>query len=567
MAVERQNTRSWPAYAYVAVVVGAFAAVLSRALTFGYIEGDDAASVAYHIFGRNPALQLPYSPWQGMMDLWLALLPAREAVVRITAESVTSAATCGSVLLMMVLAFQWTELTNFRHRLIAAAAILVAIPELFYLGLVYEPSMLALMLVLAAHLVGRFSMSNGGTRKGFLLGLAAVLFGLGSACRWDIAAYGIVIVADFALTEHSRDLAIARKQLSTAFLWGLTAIVCTCAAIAASGYGLSAVRETVRVAITEVSPKRATAMHIAEVIGSQQTLFTPFLILLLFVGAKTLWKTRPRLLVLTLLAVFPVTPYIYSREPKMLLPLFPPLLAVAIAGFDRIWWHGSRITRAAVAVLAIAPWIIGLQIDASGTSYGPGFQRTVDVANGPQPHFKLGWRGGFAVPTAEGPRPLAGHAWVLFGGEWRNFVRDMESEQKQAINVAIEQSIPLVQLDRDSLLLPYLTQWGWMTRDPEYRIVERNQSLGAITVREFFKGQQRLLSIVVHPPSAILEPGAVAELGTLAPNGHALLYFGNYASSLRRIARTAPQATTKIGPYSAIENLRAMEVTDAAESN
>lgn len=567
MAFGRPARLSWSVYAYVAVVVGAFAAVLSRALTFGYIEGDDAASVAYHVLGRNPALQLPYSPWQGMMDRWLALLPAREPVLRVTAEGVTSAAACASVLLMMALAVQWTALATPRQRICAAAAVLVAAPELFYLGLVYEPSMLALTLVLSAHLLGRRGLSKSGASKSLALAIAAAIFGLAAACRWDIAAYGIVIVADFALADGVGILKIARQRLLDAVLWAVAATASACLAIAASGYGPAALRETLRVAITEVTPKRASALHIAEVIGSQQTLFTPLLVLLLIVGAVTLWKTRPSLLALTLLAVFPVAPYLYSREPKMLIPLFPPLLAVAIAGFNRLWWYGSGKARAAVAVLAIIPWLVGLQIDASGTSYGPGFQRTVEVLTSPRPHVRLGLSGGFAVPTPEGPRPLGGHAWVLLGGEWRNFVRDMESEQKQAIDIAVQQGIPLVQLDRDSLLLPYLTQLGWTTRDPEHRITDRSSLFKpAITVREFFKGEQRLRSIVVNPPNAIFEPGVVTDLSTLAPNGRALLYFGNYASNLRQLARIAPEATMEIGPYSAVEDLRTMEIAHAPES-
>jgi hypothetical protein len=559
--------QSWSGYAYVTVVVCTFAAVLSGALTFGYIEGDDAASIAYHLLGRNSAVQLPYSPWQGMMDRWLELLPAREPVLRVAAEASTSAAACVSVVLMLMLALAWTRITKPREQACAAVAVLLAVPELFYLALVYEPSMMALMLVLVAHLMARVALTKNGVGKWFALAIAAAIFGAGAACRWDIAAYGIVIVADLALADDLRRLSIPRQRLLAAIIWVGAAVLSACAAIAASGYGLAAVRETLRVAMTEVTPRRASALHIAEVIGSQQTLFTPLLLSLLIAGIAIAMRKQRRLLLLMLLPIFPVTPYLYSREPKMLLPLFPPLLAVALLGFQRLWLSGSWRSRAAVAVLAAVPWLVGLQIEGSGTSYGPGFQRSMELPRSSTPHLQLRFNGGFAVPTPEGPRPLGGHGWVLFGGEWRAYVRNMQSEQKEAIEIAVQGGTPLLQLDRDSFLLARLLQMGWMTLDPEQRLKDAGVvAPSAVTARVFTNGERILRSIVVHPPDAIWQPGVIAELSTVAPEKRAVLYFGNYASSLRQLERTAPQATTRIGPYMAVGDLGAIEVALARES-
>src|SRR5262245_53212200 len=81
------RTREIPAYFWVVLCFGL---VYSTSLTFVYVTGGDAASIAYHLLGRNATIQPPYSVYQSFMDFILGLLPPNEAVLRMAAISMTA---------------------------------------------------------------------------------------------------------------------------------------------------------------------------------------------------------------------------------------------------------------------------------------------------------------------------------------------------------------------------------------------------------------------------------------------------------------------------------------------
>ena len=118
------------------LVVLAFALVYSCSLSLVYVEGDDAAIVAYHALGRNPDIQPSYSPYQSMMDALLTVLPAREDTVRRTAMVLTAVSAPALVYLMMLLAFDWSAEIRQHRKWPLVAVMLLTIPEFFYLGMV-----------------------------------------------------------------------------------------------------------------------------------------------------------------------------------------------------------------------------------------------------------------------------------------------------------------------------------------------------------------------------------------------------------------------------------------------
>ena len=138
-----------------AFVAALFLLIYARSLTFVYIEGDDATSIAYHALGRVRDVQPPYSAYQCMMDAILGLLPAQEHVLRVTAMLMTAIAAPILVLLLAMLAF---ELAGDRIRIpwpVAAILVPLAAPELIYLGLVYTPALVGLSAAVGAHVLAR----------------------------------------------------------------------------------------------------------------------------------------------------------------------------------------------------------------------------------------------------------------------------------------------------------------------------------------------------------------------------------------------------------------------------
>ncbi len=172
--------------AWILLVIFLFGVIYQFSGAYVYVEGDDAASIAYHLMGRDKAMQLPYSPYHGMMDKLLGVLPAEEEILRTTAFGITRYANILMVILILTLVFDWLRAfgRNFSSswRAFISITVLLAAPELFYLGLVYSPTLVAMCLVLSAHLILRWSYLAAGTSKRTRLISyigAVILFGLG----------------------------------------------------------------------------------------------------------------------------------------------------------------------------------------------------------------------------------------------------------------------------------------------------------------------------------------------------------------------------------------------------
>jgi hypothetical protein len=265
---------------YATAIALMFLLIYACSLTFVYIEGDDAASVAYHAMGRNSAVQKPYSPYHGMMDFFLGFFPPYEPLLRTAAMSVTAFGALGAFTLVFTLAFQrLPHLCHSTSPTLTAIAILLSVPEAFYLGLVYTPSVVALLLVLAAHWLVRFHLR---TEQKFVLSsikgnaafwLSVLLFGVGTACRWDIGFYGLVITADLMLSEKTNgSLAkLDTQRVVYAFIWGCWAALATYAAITFSGYGFGDLSTILALSDKEISRDITWFAFF----GSAQALFTP----------------------------------------------------------------------------------------------------------------------------------------------------------------------------------------------------------------------------------------------------------------------------------------------------
>ena len=87
------------------VVIGCFALVYLVSLSFAYVEGDDASSIAYHLYGRDSSVQPPLQPLSFDDGHGFRLcLPVNEPLLRTVAVGLTSLAAIGIVLFMLAIA-------------------------------------------------------------------------------------------------------------------------------------------------------------------------------------------------------------------------------------------------------------------------------------------------------------------------------------------------------------------------------------------------------------------------------------------------------------------------------
>ena len=549
-----------------------FATVYAAALTLVYIEGDDATSVVYHAMGRDVLLQPPYSAYHGMMDLFLAVLPPSEIVVRTTAIALSAAAAALLVGLIVTLIQDWLPAGTPPRAALTTIFLLACTPEMFYLGLVYTPSLVAMGFVLAAHILIRTAcrkilhseMGRGSFAALFVL--SALLFGVGTACRWDVGIYLLFIAVDLILNNADADN--FKEAVKIGALYALFAGAASLLAIFGSGYGFGEILETLALAKKEVLSSDSWFATI----GAYQTFFTPAFVVFFVVGYISLLRKSRRLALLIGVGLFSVAPYLFSREPKMILPALPGLWVALAAGIDTIFPESdNRLftgTRTGIILLMLLPWVIGFQINSGETSWGPGFEiktpgqavgredgmgpitnrvddRSVAISN-----WKVGFRGGFAIPTPEGPRPLGGHLFVLLNGEWRKLATNFDIERKSVIDTALDTHYNILQDEGNSFIVAKFLENGFETRDPKLRDVA-----SGTRERVFVNENGDTVSLqILRVRKSLFSTDQLVELKKLNPAGKVILYSG-YSSTLMKLADTAPDSLVPLGPLSAVVDL------------
>lgn len=567
------NRLSW-----VLVVILIFGIIYAGSLTFVYVEGDDASSIAYHALGRDRALQPPYSVYHAGADLILSLLPAREHTLRVAAMTISSLAAICVGILMLALAFAWMDGTSVVQKWLVALVVLLASPELFYLGLVYTPSLIAMTFALAAHLLIRQAVSGwerpekNRLNNWLKVALSAALFGFGGACRWDVLLYGGVIFADLIIgpgiqqADNIRRPVWNRSRLAVS--WGTLALLAWGVVIAASGYGFGSISKTTNMA-AQIAAEEHNYLY---TIGAGQALFTPGFVALGLWGWFALPWQRKWLVSLAFVAMIGVIFGLGWRDPKTWIVFIPPMVLCVVSGFRDIWQGDrpvgrKRVLQAGTILLLLLPWIFGVRATYGDTAWGAGFElRPYDRPSGRGNHFALTIGAGAAFPTPEGPRPLFGHAAVLLGGGWRSLVRSLEEERIKAIQTAVQGGMPFMVIQGSTgYAVAELAGMGFTTSGVESG---GDKTLGG--VRHFFSDDGRqvtLWKLALGRPEFLKDAGHLREL--IAVGGTERVVVHGYPSSLRTLYKAAPNAMQKLGPTTAIVDIVrvAESVAKQSESN
>jgi len=518
------------------LVCMAFGLVYARSLTFVYVEGDDAETVAYHALGRNEAFQPPYTPYQSMFDAVLSGLPAREDVVRKTAIALSAVSASIFFALTMVLAFEWSGVAPAARWPVLLISLL-SVPEIFYLGMVTTPSMVAMALLVASHLVVRRARTWTSTSRAGGFAASAVLFGVGAAFRWDTVLYGVTIAADLLTgTGVPRD-SLKQRTIRVAG-WGLGAVVVWLSALYISGYSTPVVLGVIR----RAGPMEPLSLVYG--VSRIQTLITPAFALSCAAGIVVLARRRHPLPLVALLSLVTLGKLTLFGVPKWMITAVPSLMALGVSGTAAIWTTNRN--RLAIVALALFPWVVGMRLTYSGVAWGPGFevQRYDAVAQQTTwPRPTLG--GGTAIPTPEGPRPLFGHGWVL-GGEWKQFVTRYWAEQPSALNVAIARGQPAFFAD-------YSQGWGvdaylslgFTTTDSAFRVVD-----GELVERRWRRADgvtSRMLAFL--RPMDLYAPETIQRLQRVA--GDTVIIFA-FTSTLATLHGRVPESLDPLGTSTAV---------------
>ncbi len=465
--------QKYPSYALLIV----FGLVYAISLTFTFIEGDDAFTVAYHAYGRNLDYQGPYSPYHGMMDVFFSIFPASTSLLKVVAIGISAVAACVFVLLVFRLLKKWLPEEISGNLVFFIPLLPFIVPELFFFGLIYMPSIVAISFMLGGHLL---------IRKQFELGkinplafvLALMLFGVGAACRWDTAVYGIVIFSDIlVLLINTKSLRI--NKILPLVLWCILAISSVLVFIYISGYSPIEIKETIMWAKQYLSAKPPSMLKKAALVIS---LLTPaFLICFLLGLFRIVMEQRWGLFLIGIAGYLPKLYLGLTLLPKAMVMALPGFFLITYLGFDFIlklkrpqFTIKGKILEVFPILLYVTifiPWVVGIHIDAKNTSWGPGFEvsyKPLDQNASKKSldqkinlgAIKPAFSGGFAVPTPEGPRPVWGFGGVLLGGEWRSMLTNHNHSIDAVIEYATKNQIPILQNNKYMLVMIKLLEAG-----------------------------------------------------------------------------------------------------------
>jgi len=458
-----------------------FAVVYAASLTFEYVEGDDATTIAYHAAGRDLSLFSPYSVYHCGFDLLLGIFPANEFILRFTAVAVSAISELVFAILLMRLVFGWLSIDgDSRHAMFVSLAVLLCVPELFFLGLYANPSAVAVMFVLGAHLLLRSRLEKDAQPPWRIMVLSSVLFGLGVSFRWNVALYGTVIAADMLLVL-GRPWA---KHFGYVVGYGVLCLIGASLWLSVAGATIADVRGVLSLSQSVVTSHQGESRAL-KYLGAC-SLFTPTMLVFSLMGTVLCIKQEKGRLLLLIVGLLPVVAF-KSIHPKMIITAYPVLVLVLATGLD--WLLRSVCTRrrhrafllAGVICILCSPWLFGIKITTTVTQYGPGFERNNVSQRDADQHIRrdvrlssaiesvgLGLFDGFMIPTSEGPRPLGGYAGILLGGKWREFVLNENREFRAVVEHSRRHAIPIIIVRGDPKIETTLLREEYYPLDEEY---------------------------------------------------------------------------------------------------
>ncbi len=541
-----------------------------QSLAFVYIEGDDATSIAYHLLGRNIDLQLPYSPYQGMMDTLLSIIPPQENLLRIIGFGLTSLACILFGYLISRLVFEWNKSITPAAKPWVSLLIVLAAPELFYLGLSYKPTLIAIDLLICSHLLlrsiqsGEFASSK--SRPAFVGSI--LLFGLGVSFRWNTIVYGAVIAADiFFISIKAIE---TRKKTIFVLIWGVLAVFFSVVAILLSNlkfFDLSHAVNTMGMVLNQVGTEGSNA-YLGMILGLSP-LFTPAMVLLSIAGFFITVRNKDKVWIPVIIGFLGILPWLRSGAPKNLITFIPELAFCFSVGLVAIWgivkpaWMKNSLRVAMLAALLL-PWVIGVRIVWGDTAWGPGFElKPFDRPFAEENQFGVALSSGSAFPTPGIPRPVYGYFDNLIGGSLKNFELGFSRENSLVVDTAITNKLPILMTSwSPDFFVIDLYARGYVTKDGAYNISAIGNDFYQ---REFVKGEGQPVWLYhgeISDDDGEVISQKVEDFGTR----YQKLILVGYPGTMRSLYLYCPAALDPIGATSAIIDMQLL-AEGSCESN
>lgn len=425
-----------------------FAALAMTALSYSYVEGDDASTILYHLLGRDVEKQMYYSAYHSGFDKLLSILPIDEPILRKTA--ITISFVFG--FLVTYLSYYWVSryyVQEIKLSLTFGLLLPFIIPELLFQSLLYNPTNVGFTFCLLG-LIG-FENFFADRNKKWLI-IIPLLFMIGVPFRWSLLIFLLVPVGIYLMRFQVKVKDFIKDWTFLILL--LSSLVASFIGIYLTGFNIS---DFISVVVWGENYMDSAEKSLLGFLSPGFSLFTPAMVVLLLYGFIRSFQESQKVWILLLFSVLPFFVLGFSLSLKYLITLLPAVLLLMVTGMKYL--INKRFLLISFIVIILVPWILSLQIGTNKYAWGPGYEaenwknQNAETIISKNPDQRLGWhnvsisfsKGGFAMPTLEGPRPVYGYFQTLFGGQQKGLINSLEDERIGLIKMVIKENVPLVQ--------------------------------------------------------------------------------------------------------------------------
>jgi hypothetical protein len=528
-------------------------------LNFNYVEGDDASTILYHLCGRNAQIQQPYASYNSGLDFLLQASNLHSEVSLRTFAVLVSFVSGFLVLSLFAVFldvfFDASEKVTATNKLYFCLLLPFIVPDIIFHSLIVNSAYISFVFLLGSLILFiKFLKTN----RNLFLYFSTLLFAVAIPFRWTMLIV-LPLYMGFALyynpiQYYSKNTLLLFLKIGMANVVG---VILALFFIYITGYDLVDFYNTVVSTTQYIENNEKSALAI---MATASAFLTPSLLFLVLLGCIAIYKqnkNRPKyglsMLGLVLLSISPCFVVGFYPSYKFLMTLFPMLLIVMGIGFDFL--SQKKLLLFVFLLLVIAPWFIGIQLDAKGTFCGPGFelntQKTVgttSMQNNPDQRVKidginLKLDSGFYLPMLEGPRPLYGYFYVILANGWKNQIDLFTQERQNTIAILIKNKNVVYIQDRKTAYLQCDLYSKGLSTQTDFiegkNILYRN-----------FKKKNTSITIHVVPDNCSKKEWIEQYFKTATST---VIYRSSYSNEILRLQNNEENKIEVLGPFTVLK--------------
>lgn len=537
-----------------------FGVLFFGALNLNYnVEGDDAATVLFHLCGRNKAIQEPYAAYNSGLDFLIqGTSLANEQGIR--TFTILISFISGLFLLIgcksfLEAFFEHNNQVSSKNRMIFYMLLPFIVPDILFHSLIVNATNISFVFFIYSLIFFIKFLKQNTNRP---LAISILLFAIAIPFRWTILIalpVYVGLLVYFKPITFTKESGLLLLKVFGASLFGLLLSIFF---INITGYDLNGIIATIKFTTSYLAELDNSMLS---VFASASAFITPPLVLLVLLSGfkiKAILNQTNVIIPLLGLVGLSISPFLvlgFFPAFKYLITAFPILLIVMMLGFECMMQN--KVSKALFSLSLLFIWFVGIQIDASGTFCGPGFElntnklNIINKATTEEQRLNdrikingvnLKFDAGFYLPMAEGPRSLYGYFYVFFTKGWYDQMESFTNERKKGVDLLLSDKNVIFIQDRKTAYVPCdLYRLGYQTKT---NFLDQKTYL----CRDFTKGNDTIRIYVI--PDDCSKRDWIANFKV--EKNKKVIFRTSYSSDILHLYHNKNGAIKVLGPFTAI---------------